>query len=192
MASAYSRVRLGRWAKWPRPLEAPSVGQRSEAILYGDTFSLIAELSIGLAGFSGVAAAFGGRERVFQPVERIRLTAVFVQAGSVFASCLAIYAVAAAGFSQASQFQVAGSIGVVVQVWMLAVPVIQAVRAAQDSSSTASPGIVALSALLIAISLGLHGFCVFQGGSPGPLVGALSIQLLLGFWQFTRLLTRPN
>lgn len=110
----------------------------------------------------------------------------------MFVSSLAIYAAAAVGLPQTTQFKLAGSIGAAVQTWMLAVPVIQASRAAKDSSSSASPGTVVASAVLIAASLGLHGLCVFQGGSPGPLVSAFAIQLVLGFWQFTRLLTRPN
>ena len=43
-----------------------------------ETFELFAELSIALAGFTGVAAAFGGRDREFSRIDRGRLDAVFL------------------------------------------------------------------------------------------------------------------
>ena len=42
------------------------------------TLSLVAELALGLAGFGGVAAAFGGRDRQFSRGERTRLLALYV------------------------------------------------------------------------------------------------------------------
>ena len=160
--------------------------------MYEDTFSLIAELSIGLAGFSGVAAAFGGRERAYRPTERIRLTAVFVEAGGTLAGCLAIYATAAAGLAPASQYQAAGSLCAAIQAWMLAGPVVRGFREARSEESTASVGAVGLSAGLIVVSLALYGVSVLGGGLAGPLVSGMAVQLLLGLWMFTRLLTRPN
>ena len=160
--------------------------------MYEDTFSLIAEISIGLAGFSGVAAAFGGRDRSFRRTERIRLTGVFVMAGSTLAGCLAIYATAAAGFIAATQYQAAGSVCFVVSAWMLAVPIRQAGGETGNPESTASVGVLALTAGLTTLCLVLYGMCVFQGGLSGPLVSGMSIQLLTGLWMFTRLLTRSN
>ncbi len=160
--------------------------------MYEDTFSLIAELSIGLAGFTGVAAAFGGRERAYQPIERVRLTAVFLISGGALAGCLAIHATAAAGFSAATQFQTAGTICFVITVCGLAVSGSKAIRETRNPESTASAGAVALNFGLTALCLVLYGMSVLQGGVPGPLVGGLSVQLLAGLWIFTRLLTRPN
>jgi len=44
------------------------------------TFALIAKLSLALAGFGGVAAAFGGRDRSYAPVEMTRLRILFSRA----------------------------------------------------------------------------------------------------------------
>lgn len=41
-------------------------------------FELSAELSLALAGFSGIAATFGGRGREFSPIDRGRLDAIFL------------------------------------------------------------------------------------------------------------------
>ena len=43
-------------------------------------FALIAELALALAGFGGVAAAFGGRDRSYAPVEISRLRVLFSHA----------------------------------------------------------------------------------------------------------------
>jgi hypothetical protein len=44
-------------------------------------FELFAELSLALAGFTGVAASFGGRDRDFRPIEVSRIAGVFSFAG---------------------------------------------------------------------------------------------------------------
>ncbi len=44
------------------------------------TFALIAELALALAGFGGVAAAFGGRDRSYAPVEMTRIRVLFSHA----------------------------------------------------------------------------------------------------------------
>jgi len=46
-----------------------------------DIFSLLAELALGLGGFTGVAAAFGGPERAYTAAERMRLLSIFLSAG---------------------------------------------------------------------------------------------------------------
>lgn len=53
-----------------------------------DVLSLYAELSLGLAGFVGVVSAFSGRDRVFQPIEKVRVMHVLGCAGSVLAGRL--------------------------------------------------------------------------------------------------------
>ena len=70
----------------PRAAERRSVGRRT--IEAESTFALIAELAVGLAGFGGVAAAFGGRDRSYAPVELTRMRALFAHAALVLASSL--------------------------------------------------------------------------------------------------------
>jgi hypothetical protein len=56
-----------------------------------EVFSLYAELALALAGFTGVASAFAGRERAFRPTELTRLQGILVNSASVLAGCLAFY-----------------------------------------------------------------------------------------------------
>ena len=58
-----------------------------------DAISLFAELSLGLAGFAGVGAAFAGRNREFLPMERSRLLSIVGLAASVLAGSLAYISV---------------------------------------------------------------------------------------------------
>lgn len=60
-------------------------------ISHPDSFSLLAELAMALAGFSGVAAAFSGRDRSYQSTEFIRLVSLFLTSGVVFAGSGAVY-----------------------------------------------------------------------------------------------------
>ena len=74
-----------------------------------DSVTLFAELSLGLAGFAGVASAFSGRERSFRPAERLGLMALMVLAGIVLAGCLTYVTISMKGLSdsfsrQASAF----------------------------------------------------------------------------------------
>jgi hypothetical protein len=57
---------------------------------YQDTFALFAELSLGLAGFAGVAAAFGDRQRSHGAGDENRLFGLFVSAAVTLGGCVAI------------------------------------------------------------------------------------------------------
>ena len=50
-----------------------------------DAFVVLAELSLALAGFTGVVSAFGGRERAFNQVEQMRLAMILVNSGGPLA-----------------------------------------------------------------------------------------------------------
>ena len=63
------------------------------------TFALIAELAVGLAGFAGVAAAFGGRDRAYARVELTRMRALFVHAALVLAVSLLATSLLWSGFA---------------------------------------------------------------------------------------------
>ena len=49
-----------------------------------ETFSLLAELALGLAGFTGIAAAFGGTARTYEHSDHLRLVGILVAPGRDF------------------------------------------------------------------------------------------------------------
>ena len=42
-----------------------------------DTFHLLAEIAIAIAGFAGVASAFGGRDKQYRDAELLRIRRLF-------------------------------------------------------------------------------------------------------------------
>jgi hypothetical protein len=62
---------------WRTPPNADPLG---DVVDPQPAFALIAELALALAGFAGVAAAFGGRDRSYAPVELTRLRVLFSHA----------------------------------------------------------------------------------------------------------------
>jgi hypothetical protein len=65
-------------------------------------------------------------------------------------------------------------------------------RHLDDPDSTTEPWALWFISVATAFVLTLFGATVAVGGALLPLVGGLSVQLLLGLWLFARLLTRPN
>lgn len=156
------------------------------------TFALIAELALALAGFAGVAAAFGGRDRSYAPVEVSRLQSLFAHA--FLALALSLIAISLLSFdlgSKSSCFwaSVTGAVG---QALVAGYFIPRAYRYASDPS--ASPGWwgFGVSTGSMGLSLALLSTSVASGGSMGLLVSALSVQLLFGLWVFTRLLIYRN
>jgi hypothetical protein len=66
------------------------------------TFSLHAELALGLAGFAGVTAAFGGRDREYSGARLLRLSGIFQTAGCVLAGSLCVETAAAVNWANAT------------------------------------------------------------------------------------------
>jgi hypothetical protein len=157
-----------------------------------DVYSLLAELAIALAGFSGVSSAFAGRERLFQPLERIRLQAVLLGSSSVLAGCLARYSAASVGLTESHSAAVAAAVGIVLTLPVLALLVPSGFRHRKDPDSTTELWVLYAVSVYSLILLALFGAVVMQLGDPNLLVIAFSLQLLFGLWMFVRLLTRPN
>jgi hypothetical protein len=84
---------------------------------YSDKFDLLAELAIAVAGFAGVASAFGGRERSFGPAELIRLKALFQFSALVLTGCFSLAALASAGIAARSGLGLVFSILILQSLW---------------------------------------------------------------------------
>lgn len=156
-----------------------------------ELFGLIAELAIALAGFAGVAAAFGGRERTFKPTERIRLLALFLNSGTILSGCGGVFILTLAGAGSDLTFRVVGLavgflFGVPGVVWSL-----RAYQSSRDPDSTSEPWALHLNSIYVFVFI---AFCAGTAliGSAYLLATAFWIQLVYGLWMFWRLLTRRN
>lgn len=155
--------------------------------MYDDSFSLIAELSLGLAGFGGVAAAFGGLDRRFTRAERTRLGALFFHASLPLAVSLA--GTALLHFELPDRAVVSWSCGLalLVQVPGTAYLTRAAYRFAAGDESTTWPVFWAITTLTGLTGV-LYAAGLLAGGSMGLLMSGLAVQLMLGVWVFTRVL----
>ena len=162
-----------------------------DAALYRDTFALLSELALGLAGFGGVAAAFGGRERAFQATELIRLRAVFFGGGVVLGGALAIETLLAIEPLAGSAIRVAGTLSLLAQLLTAATNLRSAYRVASDPDSSSERWALHLSSAYTLVAIILYIVCIVTG-QPWAFIGASTIQLLFSLWMFTRILTRPN
>jgi hypothetical protein len=61
-----------------------------------DTFQLLVEIAIAVAGFAGVATVFGGQDRSFLAAENLRLRALFQNSALVLVGCMSLFALDAA------------------------------------------------------------------------------------------------
>jgi hypothetical protein len=159
---------------------------------YQDTFALFAELSLGLAGFAGVAAAFGGRHRSYRPGDENRLVGLFVSAGVTLAGCVAILTLIATDMAVHNAFLLVSALLFAVSGMVTLKRVPLNYRLAQDAEASIEPWAAHLASLHFAALLLLYGGNLWLGGRAWPLIGGFSLQLLFGLWLFTRLLTRST
>lgn len=172
------------------PADQKTVGRHS--IEAESTFGLIAELAVGLAGFAGVAAAFGGRDRAYAPVELTRLRALFVHAALVLASSLLGTTLLWLGLplNQASFWSAA--LGLAGEVPAAIYFSSHAYRYVVDPEATTGWPAFLLTVVPAWLAAALLACGLARGGSMGLLVAGLSTQLLFGLWLFTRILTQRN
>jgi hypothetical protein len=160
-------------------------------INHPDSFSLLAELAMALAGFSGVAAAFSGRDRSYQSTEFIRLLSLFFSSGVVFAGSGAVYVLLLSGFPSDLVFRIV-SLFATLAYGSFGIPwTIRAYRAAREPGSTSENWALHLTSVYLILVVALMGSNVFLG-QPYLLLGAFWILLTYGLWMFSRLLTRAN
>jgi hypothetical protein len=157
-----------------------------------ELFSLYAELSMALAGFVGVVSAFSGRNRLFEPIERVRLFTVLGCSGSVLAGCLAYFSASAGEHLSDQSLAVAGVAAFAVTAIVQLPTTAKVFRHIRDPETTTEGWVISLVPGIHLLALVLLASAVITGSALSLLVGAFSIQLLLGLWIFARLLTRLN
>ena len=69
-------------------------------IEHSEIFQVLAEMAIAVAGFAGVAAAFGGQDRSFNTADILRLRVLFQTSALVLSCCLGLIAMDASGMSR--------------------------------------------------------------------------------------------
>ena len=155
-------------------------------------FELIAELSIALAGFTGVAAAFGGRDREFSGIDRGRLDAVFLFAGASLVVSLLVITLADAGLSATTTYRASCAVagGLLLAICARQIPRVLKLR--RDGEALTSRRFIAFA---YAYMLGLPAVYFWSAvaePSSWLLFGGVSSQLLYGLWMFARLLVRSR
>ena len=156
------------------------------------TYELFAELSIALAGFSGVASAFGGRNREFSPIEKSRLDAMFQFSGASLGASLLVLTLAEAGMPESKVFS---SVCALSGAAILAIACRQLPRVIplyQDGESTTSRGFLTFAIpYLFGLSI-FYFWAAIYDQSSWPLFAGISSQLLWGLWMFARFLLRAQ
>ena len=152
------------------------------------TFELFAELSIALAGFTGVAAAFGGRDREFSGIDRGRLDAVFLFSGASLAVSLLAITLVDAGVSTPRTFRTCCAVagGLILGIFARQLP--RVIRLRRDGEASTSRAFIAFAFLYL---LGLpvaYFWAAIAEPTSWPLFAGISSQLLYGLWMFARLL----
>jgi hypothetical protein len=154
-------------------------------------FSLLAELALALGGFTGVAAAFGGRDRTYTVSERTRLITIFLSAGGALAGSLCVLTFASTGTLASSAFvwaSVLGATSQLLHLWIMP----RAYRLAIDPKASTLGSTFALLVVYVAVSLGLLLLNATVWREAWPLVAAFSVQLVWGLWVFSRILTQRD
>ena len=156
-----------------------------------ETFELLAELSLALAGFSGVAASFGGRGRDFREIERSRLTAILQFSAISLAAALMVICLPHAGLEASDVYASAGLVSGVSMSLVAWRQYPLVFRLARSGESSTSNFFLATTALYLLLLLLLYIWTAFFDPSPWPLMIGISLQLMYGVWCFARLLLRP-
>ena len=172
-------------------LNAYPVGQRETLAEYAESFGLLAELAIAVAGFAGVSAAFAGRDRSFQAFERTRLLALFINSGAILSGCGVVHTLLLTGAAPETAFRLASLATVLVLIGLSVPQMFRVYRAARNPDSTAERWAINLTVgyLLLSFLLLLANAML---GTSYLLVGTLWLLLVYGLWMFWRLLTRAN
>ena len=150
---------------------------QADAIDHSQTFSLLAELALGLAGFTGIAAAFGGRERVYSHADQLRLLGIFVAAGSALAGSLCALTLLSAGVSPSSAYLWATVIAASSLLPNLYPLIPQTVGLVRDPQASTRAWIFVVQLAQFAGCLGLFAGNLLVWSDAWPLLAAFSIQL---------------
>ncbi len=157
-----------------------------------ETFSLLAELALGLAGFTGVAGAFGGRDRAYSNADRVRLQSIFLAAGCVLVGSLCVLTLTAAGWAPGQSYRWGGlsAAAILIPYFYRTLP--QGYTLARDPDASTSIRVFALASAQNVVSVCLLAGNFIAWREAWPLFGAFSIQLTWGLFLFSRILTQRN
>ena len=144
---------------------------------------MLAELAVGLAGFTGIAAAFGGRDRKYSDPDRVRLLAIFLSAGCVLVGSLCVLTLTSADWSSGQSYRWSGLSAAAVLIPSFYAVIPQSYGFAKDPDATTSFAIVAIAVVANGVSVLLLAGNFIVWREAWPVVGALSMQLVWGLWQ---------
>ena len=141
-----------------------------------------------VVGFAGVAAAFGGRERAYLPIEKDRLRGLF--AFSFTALATSLLAISLPSFAVAAESAPFWSSVVGAALWIPTAGyfVHVAARNLSDPESSTDSGAFFIVVIGGAVPAVLHSVSIGSGGHSGLLALALSAQVLFAVWVFMRVL----
>lgn len=149
---------------------------------------MLAELAVGLAGFTGIAAAFGGRDRKYSDPDRVRLLAIFLSAGCVLVGSLCVLTLTSADWSSGQSYRWSGLSAAAVLIPSFYAVIPQSYGFAKDPDATTSFAIVAIAVVANGVSVLLLAGNFIVWREAWPVVGALSMQLVWGLFLFARVL----
>ncbi len=153
-------------------------------------FELIAELSLATIGFAGVAAAFGGSERAYKHVERIRIGGVLAQAGTALGGSLLFQILLMAELSLRNSVRATAICLLILTVFRMISNLPGIYRAAGNSESSTPMGVAYLMTASFTLPLLCFGAALVLDKNAWALLAGFSIQLGSAVALFARLLTR--
>lgn len=161
-------------------------------IEHADTFHLLAEIAIAVAGFAGVATVFGGREKQFRDAELLRVRGLFQLSALVLVGCFGIASIQAAGLPSEQTIAFVSMILIVAYGLVAIDTPLKAIRLYREKETT-----VTLGALIVACSLYVFGLPLLIANAlllrqEWPLIVLFSLSILTSIWSFYRLVTRVN
>jgi hypothetical protein len=153
---------------------------------------LLAELALALAGFTGVAGAFGGRDRSYSSGDLIRMESIFLSAGSVLLGTLCALTLCGAGFSDAVAYEWSSLVAASMLSPFFFRLTPRAIKLAADTAATTSSSVVALGSVqtLASVSILVGNFIAW--GAAWPLLTASTLQIAWGLFLFARIMTHRN
>lgn len=152
------------------------------------TLALIAELALAVVGFAGVAAAFGGRERAYLPIEKDRLRGLFAFSFTALATSLLAISLPSFPLVAESAPLLSSLVGSSLWIPTAGYFVYVAARNLSDPESSTDRGAFLIVVIGGAVPAALYSVSIGSGGHPGLLAMALSAQVLFAVWVFMRVL----
>lgn len=161
-------------------------------IEHWDAFGLFSEIAIGVAGFSAVASALGGRERDLTEAEKTRLAMIFMSSGLTLIGCFTLYVLDSASLSADDTIAAASLIVSVTLLFFAANLIPRVIKVVRTGNSTTSYGALVLTSsyYIVCIPLCIANLAIFR--AEWPLILVFAITILITIYVFHRLLVRAG